>query len=68
MVVPGLAFDRKGGRIGRGKGFYDRSLKIFSGVKLGVAYAFQVIESVPRAVWDESVQYLATEGELFLAS
>jgi 5-formyltetrahydrofolate cyclo-ligase len=68
MVVPGLAFDRRGGRLGRGKGFYDRTLKSFSGVSLGVAYAFQVIESVPRASWDEPVQYLATEGELFSVS
>ena len=33
VMVPGVAFDRLGGRIGMGKGFYDRALEEFSGVK-----------------------------------
>jgi 5-formyltetrahydrofolate cyclo-ligase len=64
MLVPGLAFDRRGARLGRGKGFYDRTLKIFSGLKLGVAYDFQVLDEVPHSIWDEPVQYLATEKDL----
>jgi len=65
MVIPGLAFDRRGGRLGRGIGFYDRTLKLYSGTKLGVAYDIQVIDTLPRSEWDEPVQYLATEGEMF---
>ena len=38
VFVPGLAFDYKGARLGRGKGFYDRYLSSFKGVKVGVCH------------------------------
>ncbi|WP_340690121.1 5-formyltetrahydrofolate cyclo-ligase [Hydrogenobacter thermophilus] len=60
-LVPGIVFDTKGYRIGFGKGFYDRLLKRVKGVKVGVAYSFQVLEEIPVDSWDEPVDLLITE-------
>ncbi|MFL0252338.1 5-formyltetrahydrofolate cyclo-ligase [Clostridium neuense] len=52
--IPGLAFDKKGGRLGYGGGFYDRYLKLLkkSTAKIGLCYSFQVIENVPMEEYD----------------
>jgi 5-formyltetrahydrofolate cyclo-ligase len=48
IVVPGVAFDAEGNRMGRGRGFYDRLLKSTPrAVKMGVAYDFQMLPSIP---------------------
>ena len=53
IVVPGVAFDGKGNRMGRGRGFYDRLLKCTpTAMKVGVAFGFQMIESVPVEAFD----------------
>ena len=44
VVVPGVAFDANGNRVGRGKGYYDRLLAKSQAVKVGVGYDFQYIE------------------------
>ena len=44
VVVPGVAFDRTGNRVGRGKGYYDRLLAGCNATKVGVGYDFQLIE------------------------
>ncbi len=51
-LVPGVAFDNNGCRLGRGKGFYDRMLKLAGGKKLGVAFSFQQVEAVPMEPHD----------------
>ncbi len=57
IVVPGLAFDRKGNRLGRGKGCYDRFLRRLSNgtTFVGVAFDFQILPLVPTAAHDVSV-------------
>ena len=57
VVVPGLAFDKRGNRLGRGKGYYDRFLaRIPKKTKsIGLAYSFQILPSVPTAGWDKKV-------------
>ena len=48
IVVPGVAFDSHGNRMGRGRGFYDRMLKSTpNAVKIGVAYGFQMLDTIP---------------------
>lgn len=64
ILVPGLAFDIRGGRLGRGKGFYDRFLAGVRGLKVGVCFADQVVESVPREPHDIAMDVLATPGGL----
>lgn len=61
VVVPGVAFDLRGYRLGFGKGFYDRLLKKTRATKVGVAYSFQVLERVPNDAWDVPVDIILTE-------
>ena len=53
IVVPGVAFDRNGNRLGRGKGYYDRLLpRIPSAYKAGICFPFQIVEEVPAETFD----------------
>ena len=62
IVVPGIAFDRKGYRLGYGKGFYDRFLtKCPHAIPIGLAYQIQVVEDTFPQVWDAPVQHIFTE-------
>ncbi len=65
LVVPGVAFDRVGHRLGYGKGFYDRELARVStaAVSVGLCYDFQLCERLPRESHDRPVQFLATDLE-----
>ena len=47
VLVPGVAFNLGGHRLGRGKGFYDRLLQNFSGKKIGVAFDEQIVDALP---------------------
>jgi len=60
VVVPAVAFDRKGQRLGYGKGFYDRFLKETDALKVGLAYDFQVVDSLPAEEHDEPVDLIIT--------
>lgn len=64
VLVPGLAFDRAGGRLGRGAGFYDRFLaQLPAGVAMvGVGLGCQMIERVPMEVHDRPLDAILHEG------
>ena len=65
VLVPGLAFDRQGHRLGFGKGHYDRALKQYSGLKVGLAWSVQVSETeLPRESHDVPLDVLVTEKEV----
>lgn len=66
VLVPGLAFDRCGNRLGRGIGWYDRLLKRLGkqATPAGLAYDFQIVDRVPAEPWDEPVAYIFTETRL----
>jgi 5-formyltetrahydrofolate cyclo-ligase len=65
VVTPGLAFDRRGGRLGYGGGFYDRYLARLrpAAVRAGIGFAFQVIPEVPVGPSDERVHFVVTDAE-----
>lgn len=58
VIVPGVAFDKKGNRLGRGKGFYDRFLSRLPRdiPSIGLAFSFQIIPSIPASAHDVSVK------------
>ncbi|MGM9648336.1 MAG: 5-formyltetrahydrofolate cyclo-ligase [Eubacteriales bacterium] len=61
MVVPGLSFDRKGYRLGYGKGYYDRYLENRDITTAGLLYSDFVMKSLPRGRYDLPVRFLVTE-------
>ncbi len=66
VLVPGLAFDAGGGRLGRGGGFYDRFLPAAVGaVRVGVCWSGQVVDAVPAEPHDVRVHMLVTEDGIF---
>ncbi len=64
VLVPGLVFDRSGGRLGRGRGFYDRLLKELptATAKVGVTTDRSIVEAVPTDGHDQFVDWIATES------
>lgn len=68
VLVPLAAFDRAGHRIGYGRGYYDRTLQNLRAMKritvIGLAFAVQEIEIVPRLPHDEQLDCVLTEREL----
>jgi 5-formyltetrahydrofolate cyclo-ligase len=60
IVVPGLGFDPRGRRLGRGKGFYDRMLSEASGVKCGICFDEQIVENIPAEPHDVAMDFVAT--------
>ncbi len=68
MIVPGLAFDRQGGRVGYGGGCYDRMLKNTSASKVGLAFGFQLIDHVPLEEHDICLDMVVTETEVITVS
>ena len=64
VIAPGLAFDRNGGRLGYGAGWYDRTLSRYQGTIVGLAYDLQVVDSVPMTSEDKPMDYIATENLL----
>ena len=61
VVVPAVAFDRKGRRLGRGKGFYDRFLQSTKATKVGVGYEFQLMEELPSEPHDVGMDIIVTQ-------
>jgi 5-formyltetrahydrofolate cyclo-ligase len=64
IVVPGLAFDGHGRRLGRGGGYYDRALaaaEARGALRVGLAYEAQIVEAVPVEPHDQPVDVVVTE-------
>ncbi|MGH8183928.1 MAG: 5-formyltetrahydrofolate cyclo-ligase [Rhodanobacteraceae bacterium] len=71
ILLPLLAFDRQGHRLGTGGGWYDTSLAFLRGAPrpatpllVGIGYIFQEVESIPAESWDVDLDYVATDSEL----
>ena len=61
IIVPGVAFDTKFNRLGRGKGYYDRFLQRVSAVKIGVCFDFQLLDEIPADIYDVKMDYIISE-------
>ncbi|MCP4701224.1 MAG: 5-formyltetrahydrofolate cyclo-ligase [Gammaproteobacteria bacterium] len=69
VIVPGLAFDRNGNRLGRGKGYYDRFLArdaLAASLKTGVAWSMQMLDAVEVSRHDIPVQRLCHERGMLI--
>lgn len=66
VVVPGLAYDRRGRRLGQGCGYYDRFLRSLAGspVTVGLAFPWQIVPEVPVNDRDVPVDVVVTEEEI----
>lgn len=62
FFVPGLAFDRKGGRLGRGEGMFDRFLRERTGWKIGLGFSFQLVAEVPTGPDDAPLDGVVTDA------
>jgi len=62
VIVPGVAFDRRNNRLGRGKGFYDKFLKGLppGKISVGLAFDFQIVENLPKDSYDIPVSKVIT--------
>ena len=65
FLVPGVAFDVDGRRLGRGAGCYDRALAEYpDALRIGLAYEFQLVPSLPEEAWDVRMHAIATEARM----
>ncbi len=64
VIVPGVAFDRKGHRLGYGKGYYDRFLLKTKAKKIGLAYDFQIVQEIPAEEHDVPLDLIITPTQI----
>ena len=64
LVVPGIAFDKTGNRLGYGKGYYDRLMSGKQTFSIGLAYSFQLLENLPYDRYDKRLDAVASEDGL----
>ena len=67
VIVPGVAFDKAGNRIGFGKGYYDRFFSEQNSKKVSLIFGFQLLEKIISEKHDEKVEKIYTEGEIIYA-
>lgn len=65
MIIPLVAFDVNCNRLGHGAGFYDRSLKDFKGLKIGVAHECQKVDDVYPQAHDQPLDMIITESHIY---
>jgi len=64
LILPGLAFDEAGYRMGRGGGYYDRYLAKFPGHCIAPTRELQIVPAVPRDPWDQAAELVAAERRI----
>lgn len=69
LLVPGLAFDEHGRRLGQGGGYYDRAIPHLASnaMTIGIAFDEQIVDAVPCAAHDQRVDYVLTPTRLITA-
>lgn len=61
-IIPGVSFDKKGNRLGRGKGYYDKLLPFLQSYNIGICYQFQAREDIPAEPFDHAMDEVWTEA------
>lgn len=64
VLIPALAVDRHGNRLGYGAGYFDRNLKDVKTLKIALAFDIDVVEEIPTEPHDVKVNYIATESRI----
>lgn len=64
VIVPGIAFDKNGNRVGFGKGCYDKFLRNLRVIKIGYCYEYQICHKINRDEFDVLMDYIITEKEM----
>lgn len=64
VIVPSVAYDRKGNRVGRGKGYYDRLLANTNAVRIGMVYDFQLVDEIDVEPHDVGVDIIITDSRV----
>ena len=66
ILVPGVAFDLHGGRMGRGKGYYDRFFaRCPHALRAAVTTSLQIVEQIPLEPWDVAMHYIITDSRTY---
>lgn len=69
FVMPGIAFDRSGGRVGWGRGHYDATLEAApDALRVGLAFELQIVERVPREAHDAPLHAIVTEVATYMVA
>lgn len=68
IIVPAIAYDPKGNRTGRGKGYYDRLLQNTKAIKVGIIYDFQLLPDLPTDKHDISADIIITEKKTIICN
>jgi 5-formyltetrahydrofolate cyclo-ligase len=63
-IIPALMFDKEGFRLGYGKGYYDRFLSDYKGLKIGLCYQNCLVDKLPHGFFDVAVDIIVTENEV----
>ena len=63
-VIPFLAVDKRGNRLGYGGGYYDKFLKNSTAKRVAYGYGFQIVNEVPTEGWDEKMDVIVTDEEI----
>lgn len=66
IIVPGIAFDLCGNRLGRGKGFYDRLLNYTNALKIGIGYDCQLLDQIPSEPHDIKMDAVITPNNVII--
>lgn len=64
LLIPLVAYDKNLHRLGYGKGYYDRYLADYKGLKIGLAYQCQCVDMIPNDEYDIALDYLINEKEI----
>jgi 5-formyltetrahydrofolate cyclo-ligase len=66
VLIPAIAFSKKGDRLGRGKGFFDRYLEVNTSVlKVGIGFEMQLLDEIPTELHDKKCDWLITEKDIY---